>query len=74
MRKGQKLALVLRSAGGTFEAFPLRKGLAFGFGDATVFSDGYAQFLQGGTWTGWDQWDHPNRRDGDLQFALRLRS
>jgi hypothetical protein len=74
LRNGQKLALVLRSAGGTFEAFPLRKGLDFGFGDATVFSAGYAQFLRAGKWAGWDQWDHPNRRDGDLQFALRLRA
>jgi hypothetical protein len=74
LHKGQKLALVLRSTGGTFEAFPLRKGLAFGFADATVFTAGYAQFSSGGGWAGWDQWDHPNRRDGDLQFALRLRS
>ena len=65
---------MLRSTGGTFEAFPLRKGLAFGFADATVFTAGYAQFSGNGGWAGWDQWDHPNRRDGDLQFALRLRS
>jgi hypothetical protein len=72
LHNGQKLALVLRSAGGTFEAFPLRKGLAFGFDAATVFSTGYAQFSRSGSWTGWDQWGQSNRSDGDLQFALRL--
>jgi hypothetical protein len=74
IRKGRKLALVLRSAGGTFEAFPLRKGSAFGFDDGTVFSFGYAQFSRSGSWKGWDQWGQPKRVDGDLQFALRLRS
>ena len=74
IRAGRKLALVLRSAGGTFEAFPLRKGPAFGFSVGTVFSTGYAQFSRSGGWVGWDQWGNPNRNDGDLQFALRLRS
>jgi hypothetical protein len=74
LRKGEKLALVLRSHGGTFEAFPLRKGLAFGFDGETVFTDGYAQFSRAGSWTGWDQWGDTNRSDGDLQFALRLRT
>ncbi len=73
LRQGEKLALVLRSARGTFEAFPLRKGLAFGFDGGTVFSGGYAQFTRAGKWTGWDQWGDTNRTDGDLQFALRLR-
>ena len=76
LKKGQQVALVLRSAGGTFEAYPLRKGLAFGFDSGTVFAAGYAQFSRSrsGSWKGWDQWGEPNRRDGDLQFALRLRS
>ena len=74
LRTGEKLALVLRSHGGGFEAFPLRKGLAFGFAGATVFTAGYAQFSSGGRWTGWDQWGDTNRSDGDLQFALRLRT
>jgi hypothetical protein len=73
LHSGQQLALVLRSDRGTFEAFPLRKGLAFGFTSSTVFTAGYAQFSHGGTWTGWDQWGDTNRSDGDLQFALRLR-
>jgi hypothetical protein len=73
LRDGQKLALVLRSAGGTYEAYPLRKGENFGFDRDTFFGDGHAQFSRDGGWTGWDQWDHPDRRDGDLQFALRLR-
>jgi hypothetical protein len=74
IRKGRKLALVLRSAGGTFEAFPLREGRAFGFASETIFRAGYAQFSRSGGWVGWDQWGDHDRRDGDLQFALRLRS
>ena len=74
LRKGHTYALVLRSAGGTFEAFPLRKGTAFGFDPTTVFSSGYAQFLRGGRWQGWDQWGALDRADGDLQFALHLSS
>jgi hypothetical protein len=74
VKPGQKLALVLRSAGGTFETFPLRKGSAFGFDGSTIFSWGYAQFSSSGSWAGWDQWGDSNRSDGDLQFALRLRS
>ena len=74
LRDGERLALVLRSVGGTFEAFPLRKGLAFGFDGQTLFGDGSAQFLTDGKWTGWDQWDQPNRKDGDLQFAFHLHS
>ena len=74
LKQGEKLALVLRSAGGTFEAYPLRKGLAFGFDSGTIFSSGYAQFSRSGSWKGWDQWGEPNRHDGDLQFAFRLRS
>jgi hypothetical protein len=73
LHSGQKVALVLRSAGGTFQAYPLRKGLAFGFDPATVFSSGYAQFLHEGKWRGWDQWGDHDRHDGDLQFALELR-
>ena len=72
LRNGQKLALVLRSAGGTFEAFPLRKGLAFRFDASTVFHAGHAQFSRSGRWAGWDQWGQSNRKDGDLQFALRM--
>jgi hypothetical protein len=74
LRTGEKLALVLRSAGGTFEAFPLRKGIAFGFAGATAFTAGYAQFSRAGSWRGWDQWGDTDRSDGDLQFALRLRA
>jgi hypothetical protein len=72
LRPGQKLAFVLRSAGGAFETFPLREGTAFGFTGNTVFGSGYAQFSSSGDWTGWDQWGDSNRKDGDLQFALRL--
>jgi hypothetical protein len=74
--RGETVALVLRSAGATFEAYPLRKGLAFGFDSGTFFGSGYAQFSRSrsGSWKGWDQWGDTNRKDGDLQFALRLRS
>ena len=64
IRDGSKLALVLRSTSGAFEAFPLRKGLAFGFG--AVFSGGSAQYSTSQGWTGWDQWGDTNRTDGDL--------
>ena len=56
LRPGQRLAFVLRSSGGAFEAFPLREGIAFGFTGDTVFGSGYAQFSSSGNWTGWDQW------------------
>jgi hypothetical protein len=72
LRPGQRLAFVLRSPGGAFETFPLREGTAFGFTGNTVFGSGSAQFSSSGSWTGWDQWGDSNRRDGDLQFALRL--
>lgn len=72
LHPGERVALVLRSKHGSFEAFPLRKGSAFGFDRSTVFADGYAQYTQDGGWTGWDQWDKPNRADGDLQLAMRL--
>jgi hypothetical protein len=59
----------------SYQTFPLRKGTSFGFDPRTVFSGGYAQFSSGGArWTGWDQWGQRDRRDGDLQFALDVRS
>ena len=63
--------LVLRSDDEEFEAYPIRDGTPYGFGTGTTFP-GYAQFTTGGSSTGWDQWGEDNRRDGDLQFALRL--
>ena len=73
VRPGQVLALILTAdSDGAYEAFPIRDGSMFGFGNATVFPSGYAQFGNGASWTGWDQWGQPDRHDGDLQFALRL--
>jgi hypothetical protein len=69
---GQKLALVLRASDEDFEAYPLRDGTRYGFSSATLFAAGYAQFNTGDGWVGWDMWGESNRRDGDLQFALRL--
>jgi hypothetical protein len=71
---GESLALTASaSAPSSYNAFPIRKGIEFGFDPSAVFDAGYAQFKGGGgDWTGWDQWGQPNRRDGTLQFALDL--
>jgi hypothetical protein len=71
---GRSLALTAAAdAASSYEAFPIRKGIEFGFDPRAVFDPGYAQFTRGdGAWTGWDQWGQPNRRDGALQFALDL--
>ena len=58
----------------SYQAFPIRKGLAQGFRATTYFSDGYAQFHQSGSWVGWTQWGTTNRTDGDLQFYFDLPS
>ena len=70
---GRSLALTAAAdAPSSYEAFPIRNGVEFGFDPRAVFSAGYAQFTGGGGWTGWDQWGQPNRHDGDLQFAIEL--
>jgi hypothetical protein len=58
------------SARSAYEAFAIRKGTEFGFDPRTVFDGGYAQFTEGGAWTGWDQWGGSDLKTGDLQFAL----
>jgi len=66
---GQSYHLVLQSPASTvYQAYPIRKGSAYGYRSSTFFSDGFAQFLQAGTWVGWTQWGVTNRTDGDLQF------
>jgi hypothetical protein len=66
---GQAYHLVLQSAATTvYQAFPIRKGVSYGYSNTTFFPDGYAQFLQSGSWVGWTQWGVTNRTDGDLQF------
>jgi hypothetical protein len=68
---GTPLALTASAGPGlSYETFPLRKGTGFGFDPQTFFTGGYAQYSEGGRWTGWEQWGRPDRRDGDLQFAL----
>jgi hypothetical protein len=56
----------------TYETFPIRKGLSYGFQDTTFFHDGSAEFGQNGSWTGWTQWGVANRTDGDLQFYFSV--
>jgi hypothetical protein len=66
---GQTYHLVLQSPVSTvYQAYPIRKGSDYGYKNTTFFPDGYAQFLQGGSWVGWTQWGVANRTDGDLQF------
>jgi len=60
------------SSTSTYQTFPIRKGLAYGFQPTTFFSDGYAEFEQNGSWTGWTQWGVANRTDGDLQFYFSV--
>ena len=57
-------------AASSYEAFPIRKGVDYGFDPSTYFDGGYAQFNSGGGWLGWDQWGGHDRHDSDLQFAL----
>ena len=69
LSSGQTYHLVLQSALSTvYQTFPIRKGSDYGYKSTTYFPDGYAQFLQNGTWVGWTQWGVTNRTDGDLQF------
>jgi hypothetical protein len=57
-------------AASSYEAFPIRKGVDYGFDTSTYFDSGYAQFNDGSGWLGWDQWGGHDRHDSDLQFAL----
>lgn len=69
LEKGQTYHLDLEApASSTYQAFPIRKGVAYGFQPTTYFPDGYAQFEQNSSWVGWTQWGVTNRTDGDLQF------
>lgn len=70
---GQSYHLVLTAPAGTvYQAFPIRKGLHYGFNDTTYYKDGHAQFKSGSNWVGWTQWGVTNRTDGDLQFHFGL--
>jgi Putative Ig domain len=66
---GQTYHLDLEASAPTeYMAFPIRKGLSYGFHSTTYFPDGRAEFTQNGSWVGWTQWGATNRTDGDLQF------
>jgi hypothetical protein len=70
---GKSYNLTFESAAtSTYQTFPIRKGLAYGFQPTTFFPDGHAEFEQNGSWTGWTQWGTPNRTDGDLQFYFSV--
>jgi hypothetical protein len=70
---GQNYHLQFRTASSsTYQAFPIRKGVAYGFQNTTYFPDGYAQFNQNGSWVGWTQWGVANRTDSDLQFYFAV--
>ena len=73
LNSGVNYHLVLSSPADTaYSIFPMRKGQDKGYGNATVFPDGYAQFTTTGAagWKGWDMWGTPNLTDSDLQFAF----
>jgi len=70
---GQSYHLQFRTAStSSYQAFPIRKGVAYGFQNTTYFPDGYAQFNQNGSWVGWTQWGVANRTDSDLQFYFAV--
>jgi hypothetical protein len=56
----------------SYQAFPIRKGAAYGFQDTTFFPDGNAEFKQNDSWVGWTQWGVTNRLDSDLQFYFTV--
>ena len=66
--------LVLEApASSVYQAYPIRKGVAYQFKPTTFFPDGYAQFTTDETfWAGWTQWGVTNRTDGDLQFYFTV--
>ena len=55
-----------------YSIYPIRKGKDKGFGNSTLFPDGYAQFSStgGASWAGWDMWGTPNLTTSDLQFMF----
>ena len=70
---GETYHLVLEAPStSSYQAFPIRKGAHYGFGESTFFRDGSAEFKQGTHWVGWTQWGVTNRTDSDLQFYFGL--
>ncbi|MBZ5641197.1 MAG: Ig domain-containing protein [Acidobacteriia bacterium] len=70
---GQTYHLVFEAAvTSIYQAFPIRKGSAYGFKNTTYFPDGYAEFEANNSWAGWTQWGAANRTDGDLQFYFAV--
>jgi hypothetical protein len=70
---GTHYSLVVRGNGSArFAMHLVEKGLSYGFGKATVFSNGSADMSSdgGATWQPWVIWGN-KRDDADLQFYLR---
>jgi hypothetical protein len=72
LASGQAYHLVLSAASGTsYSLFVIREGSMYGFGPATYFSDGYAQYDDGSGWGGFDQpGGSGNANQADLQLYL----
>ncbi len=70
---GRSYAVVLSTAADTgYSVFAIRKGVEYGFGSATTFADGHAQYSEDGvTWTPFEQDGGGALDEGDLQFYFR---
>jgi hypothetical protein len=56
----------------TYSVFVIREGVSYGFGSATTFADGHAQYASNGTsWTAFSQDGGGALDQGDLQFYFR---
>ena len=56
----------------SYSVFVIRKGVAYGFGSATMFADGHAQYTSNGsTWAAFTQDGGGALDQGDLQFYFR---
>jgi hypothetical protein len=65
--------VVFTSSKGHYEAFPIRKGVGYGFGPDTLFAEGWAEYDSGDGkgWRGWEMWDPQPTQEADLQFFFR---
>ena len=75
LKAGQGYNLVLSAPSGSFVAYPIRDGGAFGFASPTEFGEGHCEFNSGSGWQGWDGWTSSGSSSyvyGDLQFYFRV--